>query len=116
MALIPSPTVGPAASPTLDQARRFARQIPLIGAEGQVSLCAGTWEVSAESGPATDWQRLYLERAGVTVKVAAAAAGTRAAPLDDQVTGGDPPLPELLGALAAADALVALLRVEEIGS
>ncbi len=94
---------------TPDQTRRFARQIPLIGTEGQMSLCAGSWETTSPTGPARDWERLYLERAGVRVAAGEPPATGEATTLGDEVTGGDAAVPELIGALAAAEALVALL-------
>jgi len=92
------------------EAARWARQVPLIGEEGQSRLCSATVSPPFADGPAATWARLYLERAGVTVRLEASGTGPMSPPpLSAEVVGSDAPLPELLGALAAADLLVGLL-------
>ena len=92
------------------EASRWSRQVPLIGEEGQLRLCRAALSLPFAEGPAAAWARLYLERAGVTVRPGSSGAdpGARSV-LGAEVVGGEPPLPELLGALTAADLLVGLL-------
>ncbi len=97
-------------SPTGSDAARWSRQVPLIGEEGQLRLCSAAVSPPFVEGPAAAWARLYLERAGVTVRQGAPGLDPGGGSvLGAEVVGGDPPLPELLGALAAADLLVGLL-------
>ena len=91
------------------EARRWSRQIPLIGEQGQARLCGAQLDVADDDGPTSSWTRLYLERAGV--KVTPVPRGSAEAPaLGPEVIGQGPAIPELLGALAAADALVEILQ------
>ena len=100
-------------SPRGSETARWSRQVPLIGEEGQLRLCRAAVSPPFVEGPAAVWARLYLERAGVTVRQGAPGPEPGApSVLGAEVVGGDPPLPELLGALAAADLLVGLLELE----
>lgn len=87
--------------------RRFARQLPVVGEAGQASLCAATSFVPAGDEPENAWHCRYLERAGVAVTRGGDARGME---LPHQVVGDETPLPELIGALRAAEALLAALE------
>ena len=93
---------------TPEQTGRWSRQLPLIGEEGQARLCAASARIEGDS-PAQDVARLYLERAGV-------ALADEGEPLPDvelpkAMAGEEPPLPELLGALAASAFMIQQLGV-----
>ena len=97
-------------SPRESEAARWSRQVPLIGEEGQRLLCSAAVSPPFVDGPQATWARLYLERAGVTVRPGAPDPdASERSDLGVEVVGQDPPLPELLGALAAADLIVDLL-------